>query len=131
MITVIARWDTSQIAPDCEFKIYRHLKGAYGVDRLVFVPIDPAMEAVGKEQYATIEDALAACTGQRVFLEPTGENDVGDIPAGDIVLVVGNTQMHNLLVSRPEERYRIDTPSSTEMFGVNAVAIALATRHGN
>lgn len=128
MITVIARWDSAQIEPSLEYKMYRQLKGAFRIDRLIFVPVMPDVD---KEQYDSVDSALAACSGQRVFLEPTGQKAVRDIPEGDVIIVVGNTQMHNLRIAQPEETYRIATPTTTDIYGVNAVAIALAVRHGN
>ena len=130
MITVCARWENQQMPPKIEWHFWSQLKGAFFIDRFCFTPVEQELIPYALDQFPTIEEALASCTGQRVFLEPTGGNSVGEIPQGDIVLVVGNTSMNNLQQSEANERYRIDTPGRTGLFGHDAVAIALAIRHG-
>lgn len=128
MITVIARWESTQIDPHLEHRMWRQLKGAYTVGdsanfRLIMVP---RMPGVSCEQYDTMEEALEQAKGQLVFLEPTGMFDITDIPICDITLVIGNTEHSNIDYAQANQTYRIDTPKSTDLYGINAGAIALA-----
>lgn len=129
MITVIARWESEQLPPAAEYQLWRQLRGAFNL-RMIFVPVTPGMEAYHLEQYATMEEALASAEGDRVFLEPTGEKGMGDIPQGDIVLITGSTQDNNLAHAGPGETYKIRSPSSTHLYPSEAAAIALAIRYG-
>ena len=110
--------------------MYRQLKGAFKIDRFIFIPIDPAMESYGSiKQYSTMKEALTNCTGKRIFLEHTGLKNLSDIPTDeDIVLIVGNTEQNNIKHALKSETYRINTPGNTDLYGVNAAAIALAHR---
>lgn len=130
MITVVTRWESGQMSPLKEWKMWRQLKGAFKIDRIIFTPVFEYMKG-GFDQYATMDAALASCIGERVFLEPKGEKAIRDIPGGDIVLILGNTNMHNLAIAQPEEAYRIDTPTDAHLYGTNAAAAVLAIRHGN
>lgn len=131
MLTVITRWDSTQLAHAEEFQVWRQLRGAFSIDRLIFVPVMNDLPGFQLEQYETMEEALTHATGELVFLEPTGDKTVGQIPAGDITLVLGNTGEHNLALSQPEQRYRIDTDDLYgHLYGFNAAAVALAIRHG-
>ncbi len=114
--------------------MWRQLKGAFAPEpadmRLIFVPKLHPSESV--EQYDNMTTALLkAGEGERVFLEPTGYNTVMDIPpAGDIVLITGNTEHSNMEHARVSETYMIATPNSADMYPTNAAAIALAVRYG-
>lgn len=118
---IVTRWEDTQMPRDLERRMWRQLKGAFGVQKLVFVENDDDM--------AVALDALPSTTS-RVFLEPTGKNDLSAIPYGDIALILGNTQMHNRKFAQPHDTYRIQTPNGTDLYGTNAAAIALALRHG-
>ena len=107
--------------------MWRQLRGAFRIKRLVFSPIIPELHLV--EQYPCLDEALASCQGQRVFLEPNGERAVSEIPSGDIVLVLGNTPMSNMAIAKPEETYKINSEQG-HLYGTNAAAIALAIRYG-
>lgn len=107
--------------------MWRQLRGAFRIKRLVFTPVFPELPWV--EQYETMEEALASCQGQRVFLEPEGQKPVSEIPAGDIVLILGNTPMSNVAHAEPEETYKINSEPG-HLYGTNAAAIALAIRYG-
>lgn len=132
MITVIARWETTQMPADIEWQHYRQLRGAFGVNRFIFTPV--VETAANLEQYETLEECLlAADVGQRVFLEPSGYNSLHEQPEGDIVYVIGNTAQHNMEHATVVETYRIDTPTgptSGHLYGSNALAVALALRWG-
>jgi len=132
-VTVIARWETGQMSPLKEWKMWRQVKGSFNVDRFVFVPTQKFMTGYTFDQYDTMEEALASADGKRVFLEPTGYNSVYDIPQGDIVLVLGNTDSDNLMHAQVNETYAIKTPAGPTMahlYGTNAASIALAIRYG-
>lgn len=117
--------------PAFEWRMWKQLKGAFGITKLHMVPVRDEMSSLTDvNQYDSMEDALDAAKGERAFLEPTGSSSLSDLPRGDIVLVLGNTQTHNLKQARPEETYRIATPNGTDLYGTNAAAIALAIRHG-
>ena len=123
MITVIYRPETNQVPAEVEMKIWRQLKGAFRISKLIRVPGD----------FDTMRQALDASEGERVFLEPKGERTVAWIPEGDIVIVVGNTAESNLAYADEFETYRIDTEGTDDhnhLYGSNAVAIALAIRYG-
>ncbi len=130
MITVCARWEEQQMPVKVEWHFWRQLSGAFLIKHFVMTPVLSEMDAYHISSFPTMEEALASCTGQRVFLEPTGEKSVAEIPEGDIVLVCGNTANSNLTLSQASERYRVNTPGRTVLFGHDAVAIALAIRYG-
>jgi len=112
-----------------ELKMWRQLKGAYSVSdsanfKLIFVPIvDPSLAV---EQYDTMKEALAHANGQVCFLEPKGERCVTEIKDKDITLVIGNTLKSNAEYANADQMYKINTPRSTDLFGINATAIALS-----
>jgi hypothetical protein len=131
MITIIARWDRGWNEPKSEAFIFRQVARAYDCDRLIFVgPIQE--DDCRVEQMSTMEEALESAQGARVFLEPTGEKTLNDIPEGDVVLIFGCTTMHNLRESKPEERYRFKMakPEHKGIFAITAVGIVLAHRFG-
>lgn len=131
MITIVTRWENSQMPEQVEWQLWRQLRGAFKINRIIFVPHVPEMDMHRIEQYDTMEEALASCTGERVFLEPKGTKRMRDIPEGDIVMVFGDTPSDNLAYAQQGETYRIDAPSvRTHLYGVNAAAIALAIRYG-
>lgn len=123
MVTVIYRPETDQIPAEVERKIWRQLKGAFRINKLVTVPGD----------FDTMDEALNAFQGERVFLEPSGYRSVYEIPQGDIILVVGNTNHSNVEYARVNEMYRIATEGGIDhnhLYGSDAAAIALAIRYG-
>ena len=106
------------------------MRGAYKFDRLIMVP--KKLERISTSsliQYDTIEEALANVEGTKVFLEPKGEHSFDDIPEGDIVFIMGNASRSNArYVTENDLSVRIDTPGSSDLFAVNALAIALDRR---
>jgi hypothetical protein len=130
MITVIARWEDTQMPADVEYQMWRQLKGAYGIDRLIFTPV--VETAFNVEQYDNMMTCLlkADAEASRVFLEPSGYNPVGDIPQGDITLILGNTAMSNMEHAQVNETYSIASPASAHLYGISAASIALAIRYG-
>lgn len=128
---LIIHWDQVQLTPSDEWKLWHQLRGAYAITDIAFVPRVPDMLKLGYGHYDTMAEALAASIGALVFLEAGGSKDVSEIPkAGDITIIVGNTQEGNASLAEPDEMYSIQCPAPGELFGVNAAAIALAYRHG-
>ena len=132
MITVIAWWETVQMEPELEWRMWRQLKGAFGIDRFIFLPVLPSMEGYVFDQYDSVQEALATLPDgtQRVFLEPTGYRSMYDIPQGDIALILGNTDQGNMSEAQVNETYQIKTPGSADLYGINAASIALAFGYG-
>jgi len=131
MITIIARWEDAQMPPEVEWQLWRQLRGAFRVNRLIFTPVNPEMVNYGFDQFNTMDEALeAAGTGDRVFLEPTGYKGMYDIPQGDIVLITGNTNHSNMEYANVNETYKVASPQRTHLYPSEAAAIALAVRYG-
>lgn len=136
MLTVVSRWETSQLHPLEEWQLWRQLRGAFGIDRFVMVPKQEDFDRVSIiDQFDTMEEALAFCEGrgERVFLEPNGRKTMAEIPKGDIVLICGNTPQSNMMYAKIGEMYAISTKGETRhnhLYGPNAAAIALAIRLG-
>ena len=117
--------------PELEYRMWRQIKGAFTTEpvdmRLIFVP--KLHESTSVEQYDTMEEALAvAGDAPKVFLEHRSNKFISEIPKGDIILVLGNTESSNENYAKDGEAYRINTPGATDMYGINAAAIALAYR---
>ncbi len=106
---------------DLESRMWRQLKGAFGVQKVIFV----------EDSHELLDEIeKLPSTTSLVFLEPTGSQSIDDIPEGDIALILGNTDLHNLRESDPFNRFHINTPNKTHLYGINAAAIALAHRYG-
>lgn len=135
-VTVIARWESSQMSADLEWRMWRQLRGAFHIDRFIFVPTNHKMEGYTFDQADTIEEALAVLPGDchRVFLEPSGYNSLYDMPkTGHIALILGNTSMDNMAHAQVNETYAIKTEGGiahNHLYGINAAAIALAFEYG-
>lgn len=131
MITVCTRWESSQMPATVEWQMWRQIRGAFKVQRMVFVPVLKEMKNFHVEQYETMEEALASCPGPKTFLEPKGEFGLSVLlpERDDLILVLGNTDMGNAhLVGAEDESVKISTPQRTHLYGVSAAAIALAYR---
>lgn len=134
-VTVIARWETGQMSPLKEWNLWRQMRGAFGITRFKFVPVHDYMSNIDIDQYDTMEEALASLPADvdRVFLEPTGYKGMYDIPQGDIALILGNTDTHNMPHAHVNETYSIKTEGGTQhnhLYPTEAAAIALAIRYG-
>lgn len=133
MITVITRWESSQMPEQVEWQIWRQLKGAFHVDRLIFIPRVHKMEGYTFDQADDVYSALKmlATDTRRIFLEPNGAYDIDNLwpprnQEQDVAFILGNTQSGNMKFARnKEETVRIDTIGSTDLYGINAAAIAL------
>lgn len=118
---------------ETEYQIWRQLRGAFKIKKMVFVPVIESMKNYAIDQYATMEEALEATkdAGERAFLEPSGYKGMYDLPQGDIVLILGDSGNDNMQHAQVNETYMIKAPSvRTHLYGVDAAAIALAYRYG-
>jgi len=122
---------------ELEWRMWRQLRGAFTNQpadmRFIFTPSSHVRDGYTFDQADSIKQAMAVlpadCT--RVFLEPTGHNNIADIPRDcDIALILGNTESGNMALARPAETYHIATPGSTDIYGINAAAIALSYWYG-
>jgi hypothetical protein len=130
MMTVVARWEPDTQIADVEHRFWGQLK-AFGIDRLVFVPVRPEMEQMA-EQYETIQEALDTVQGNRVFLESTGYKGMTDLPPRheDVVFILGCSPTSNACHAQVDEMYRIHEPAVTDMYPTCAASIALAYWYG-
>jgi hypothetical protein len=131
MMTVVARWEPDPNIADVEHRFWGQLK-AFGIDRLIFVPVRPEMEQMA-EQYDTMDKALeAAGDGNRVFLESTGYKGMTDLPPRneDVIFILGCSPRSNMIYAHVEETYRIHEPAVTDMYPTCAASIALAYWYG-
>jgi hypothetical protein len=79
------------------------------------------------DQYDSIEEALESCEGQRVILEPKGDVMLHNFEhPSQVVYIFGNAWRDNQRIDGV--KVRIDTPTMTDMFAINAAAIVLASR---
>ena len=132
MITIVARWEHTQMPAEVEWRMWRQLK-AFGINRFLFTPVMSKLSNVNIEQYPTMKEALSHITeGNRVFLESTGRNSINDLPSRneDIVFILGSTTRNNVKFMLPEESFRIAEPMVSDMYPTSAAAIALAFWHG-
>lgn len=131
MITVVGRWETGWLEPKVEAFMFRQLKNAYKFDRLVMVPrlLEGHIKSV--DQFDTMEEALQTTTGTKVFLEPKGHSPFSAVLLhDDLVFILGNANEGNARRAKSGDLVvRIDTPGQTDMFAVNAAAIALDRVH--
>jgi len=131
VITVVARWEDSQMPAELEWQMWRQLK-CFDIMRFIFTPVMPEMSGIDIEQYDNMTTALLKCDANtpRAFLEPTGYNSLHDLPQGDITLILGNTNHSNMEHARVDETYKIMCPSPGHLYPTNAAAVALAFWHG-
>ena len=115
---------------ELEWRMWRQLRGAFEIDEFIFV--GAAHDGYEFRQAPTMRDALAVLPEdcQLVFLEPLGYHPVSAIPDGDVAIILGNTERSNLEHAGVDETYFINTPGKTDLYGINAAAIALALRYG-
>lgn len=134
MVTIVTRWEDTQMEPMLEWRMWKQMRDAFRITRFIFTPVMPEMEKIAIEQYETMEEALAAAEGdgEFVFLEPLGVKTVDQIPKenmSNIVLIIGNTPQDNLALADEDQTYRIETHGRYgHLYGINAAAIALAMR---
>lgn len=126
MITLVGRWEKDWLEYRVELFIWKQLCAAFKVDRLIMVG-KTGNPRITIDQYDTMEDALASCSGTFVFLEPKGDINLSDFThPTDAIYVFGNAMNHNLQYDG--SKVRINTPTTTDMFAFNAAAIVLADR---
>jgi len=127
MITLVGCWEKDWLAPKVELFMWRQLKAAYHVDRLIMIP-----RLLGKrtsvDEFETMEQALEDCTGTLVLMEPTGTVTLQEFShPTDAVYIFGKAGINNCRFEG--EKVRIDTPSQVDMFAINAASIVLADRY--
>jgi len=130
MLTICTHWEDQQMPPELEWRMWRQIKGAFGVNRFVLAP--HLLDTGGADQYPTIEEGLATCTGKRVFLEPEGTDSLETIKGlQDMTLILGWTFGSNKHLVQPGDLcIKIASPNPTDLYGMNAAAIALAYWYG-
>ena len=132
MITIVGIWEADIVEPELEMRMLRQIKGAYGINRILMSPVMESMKTRSNvEQFGTIEEALETCEGTIVFLEHTGTTSLSKLPdVEDITFVTGNAYHSNMHLVGDRISCKINSPKPTDMFAVNAIAIALACRYG-
>lgn len=128
MITIVSRWEKTQIPPPIEWLLWCQLKN-FGIKRFIFVPVVDEMKRTAIEQYDTMEEALSKVpTKNRVFLEPTGTKGMYDLPPSDedVTFILGCTSHNNVKYAKEDELYSIKEPRMTDMHPTNAASVALA-----
>lgn len=132
MITICTKWEYLQMAPELEWSMWRQLKGAFNIDKFIFSPVIENMKSCPISQYDTMEEALSSCVGRLVFLEPWAKRSLSEVPQiheePDICFVLSNTSQSNQKFVDNND-YRIRTPKNTDLYGINAAAIALSHYH--
>jgi tRNA(Leu) C34 or U34 (ribose-2'-O)-methylase TrmL len=126
MITLVGRWESGWLPHRTEYFMWKQLAAAYKVDRLVMVG-KSGEPRIPIDQYDTIQEALETCTGDVFLLESKGKVLLADTPhSEDAVYVFGNAMNDN----RDQDgiTVRIETPSQTALFAINAAAIVLEAR---
>lgn len=132
MITVCGRWETSQMPQELEWRMWRQLRGAFKIDQFLMTPIIPELQTTSRlMQFDTMEECLSLCHSPKIFLEPKGGKTLSSVHGillnKNFTLVLGDTNMGNShLVMWDDYSVRINTPSQTDFYGINAAAIALA-----
>jgi len=126
LITIIGRWEKDWLDPKVELFMWKQLCAAFNVDKLVMVGVSDNPR-ITIDQYETMEEALINRQGVKVFLEPTGNILLNKFKhPNDVIYIFGNAMNNNLKYEGV--KVRINTPSITDMFAVNAAAIVLADR---
>ncbi len=121
------------MSPLLEWRMWRQLRGAFSIDRFVFVPKLPEMSTFSFDQFDDMQEALDTCTGVKVFLEQGGDHtlhDLANLEDEDVVLILGNTEFGNSDYIKSEDLSVSIKSDNTDLYGINAAAIALAYRYG-
>lgn len=120
---------------DLEWRMWRQLRGAFGIDQFIFTPVNHKMEGYTFRQADNIREAVNVLPPdtQLCYLEPGGFKSMYDLPSAqdDVALILGSTDisnMHSEVV--PPDAYGIQTFGNTDLYGINAAAIALAFMAG-
>lgn len=119
MITLLGMLEREH-EPTFEYLCWRQMKGAYDVNLI----------CVGQD-YNTMEEALDATTGSRVFMIPPGRVDSIEMsdytpPKGDVVYIFGRPG-DNLVryVTEEDTVVHITTPNPADMMAVTVAGIVL------
>ncbi len=127
MLTVAAYWDRTQMDPELEWRIWRQLKGAYGIGRFAFVPAVSHVAGITADFYPDMPAALATCVGHKVFLRLGGTDTINAVPADDdYTIIVGSTV--DDLAGLPEvgdSDVELDAINPVDLYGTCAASILL------
>jgi hypothetical protein len=139
MVTLLARRETGYFDFEngyvTEKNIWDQICLAYKVDKMIYVPkVDDTLI----DQYNTIEEALAAVDGIKVFVEKKNRiEEVGRTPVflekfqhpTDAVYIFGDTPTDNSdWITKNDLVLSIDTPHDAHMFGISVAPIILEDR---
>jgi len=132
MIELLVLWEDGWLPPDTEAFMWRQLRHAYDVDRIIAVPqsLSPTLSV---DQYDSMEAALAAVESTRVYLQPSatveGINLLDYTHPEQACYIFGRSAENNLRFMREEDHVvTIYTPNPVDIFAVNAAAIVLQDR---
>lgn len=131
MIRICTYWESVQMPHDLEWRMWRQLRGAYGIREFYFAPIVADAERLKVAQYDTIGEALEEIPGPKVILDPRGTTSIDDaydaLPTGaDLTLVLGSTE-HSVhqYANGDDFVVSLETPGDADLYSLNAAAIAL------
>lgn len=136
MITICSRWETSQMPPELEWRMWMQLREPFQINRFIFTPIVHEMHGVNiLDQYDTMEEALENLAGPKVFMEPTGDKYLSDLNLSvddDLILVLGKTEISNAHLVGPNDfAVKIRSPiHGNDIYGICIASIVLAHRYG-
>ncbi len=138
MITLVAKWERGWLDPRMEYSLWRQTAMAFGVNRMIFVPVTKRRGDL--EEYPAVEDALAALpqTIHRVFLEPKKNQRHTDLPMLSLVdfkhpakcvYVVGSSASGNVHLARAGDSVVwVPTPAQFDLWGYVAFGIVMYDR---
>lgn len=135
MVTVIGLWEDVWLDTErSERRLWKQTIQAFKVDRWVMVPSN-GKEFTSPTQYDTMQEALDAVEGKKIFLIPPERvgNSLDLVKyehPEDATYVFGNVPENLVSYIRPEDDVvSIYTPAQTDMFGGVALAAVLYDRH--
>ena len=135
MITICTRWETSQMPPELEWRMWNQLKGAFDIGEFYFSPIIDSMKKCDLSQFSTLEECIEKAKGLKIFLEHEGKKDLkkmSNIPLDqDVVFILSNTNLKNKhLITDLDMSLKINVKNERcELYGINDAAIALSYRY--
>jgi len=136
MITVVGMWEPGYTAEQTFFEdtVWKQVLAAYGVDRFIMVgPPDVQIPGItNPEQFETMEDALATCVGQRIFLtfSDTGAVLLGSFTHPTDAVYIFGCPADNLetYIQSGDHRVHIQTPNPVDFLACSCVNAVLYDR---
>jgi len=137
MITVVGMWEQGYTLEQMfiEDTVWKQTLNAYAVDRFCMVTADEIVPGVSSpEQFASMEEALATTTGERVFLVFSGAEGATLLPdfnhPTDAVYIFGRPGNNLSSYIQPgDHRVHIETPAEIDMLACSCVAAVLYARN--